>query len=320
LQEIKITDALSTYNSKLNMEVSSLKPAQLNALKTILGGQDVVAALPTGFGKSLIYEMIPFVNPNACVLIIEPLNVIIQQQVKKLCGMATVLQKRMDPEELEKVKRGVFPFIYSHPELLIGNPELNKVFQSDFFQTDSTYVVIDEAHCVMEWGEEFRTDYKKLSQLRAVITNAKMLALSATLSKSSQVELMKVLKMKESKVFVEKPVPDNINICIGERPSYSVGAKDSYRFVFESIFNEVKLKGNDCPLTIVYCSGSMHWIGYGYELAHGILMEDIKAENGDPRVIMYHSSVERESGEVCFLETSHIIAFFERLNFVMNSK
>lgn len=107
--------------------------------------------------------------------------------------------------------------------------------------------------------------------------------------------------MKDSKVFVEKPMPDNIDICVEERPPYSFAAKESYRFVFEAIFNEVKTKLNECPLTIVYCSGSMHWIWYGYELAHSILREYIKADNGDPRVIMYHSSVEQDSGEVSIL-------------------
>lgn len=127
IQEINITEALLSYNSKLGVEISSLKPAQLNALEVILRGHDVIAAFPTGFGKSLIYEIIPFVNPNACVLVIEPVNVIIQQQLKKLCDLAIFLQKHMNVEDLDKVKKGKFPFIYCHPEFLIGNPEINKL-------------------------------------------------------------------------------------------------------------------------------------------------------------------------------------------------
>jgi hypothetical protein len=76
--------------------------------------------------------------------------------------------------------------------------------------------------------------------------------MSATLSKSNQLELIKIVDMKDSKVFVEKPMPDDINICVKERPSYSFASKVSYKLVFEAIFNEVMLKGNYCLCTN-YC-------------------------------------------------------------------
>lgn len=79
-------------------------------------------------------------------------------------------------------------YIFSHTETVLNSHEVNKLFRSDKFQQRNIFIVIDEAHCVIDWGTEFRKDFKKINQLRSLI-NCPMLALSATITKVGQAEI-----------------------------------------------------------------------------------------------------------------------------------
>ena len=142
----------------------------------VLSGHDAIAALPTGYGKSLIYELMPFLLQNIKVIVDEPLIVIINQQISKLGDMAVHLKEL----NLSKaIKDGHFShtFTYSHPENIIGKPSVNTFFQCKCFDVKRVVIVIYEAHCILEWGDEFRPDYSKLVELRAVLPQATILCL-----------------------------------------------------------------------------------------------------------------------------------------------
>ena len=93
----------------------------------VLSGHDAIAALPAGYGKSLIYELMPFLLQNIKVIVVESLNVIINQQISKLGDMAVHL-KELNLSKAIKDGHFSYSFIYSHPENIIGKPSVNTLF------------------------------------------------------------------------------------------------------------------------------------------------------------------------------------------------
>ncbi|XP_062621809.1 ATP-dependent DNA helicase Q1-like [Saccostrea cucullata] len=303
----EVCDIIDFYNSKYGSAIKNLKPLQHQALSCIVDRNsksgDLICMLPTGYGKSLIYELVPLVlekkfDQNTVMLVLEPLNVIIEQQLSKLGSSAMSICENMKESDLKKLTENSVQYIYSHPEHIIGNKEINNVLSSDSCQSRKCVIVVDEAHCVLDWGEEYRPMFSRIRELRAVLPDAKLVALSATLSQTAQRDVAKVLLMRNMKVVASQPTRENISLVVMRRPPLgsNISSKDTYDYVFLPLLNELKLKGQKFPLTIVYCSGSMDWVGYGFEVSSKILGTDMHVGNKSPenqRVVMYHSSIEK---------------------------
>lgn len=125
-----------------------------------------------------------------------------------------------------------------------------------------------------------------------------MLALSATLSTHGQKEISKHLLLKNVKVVSSKPTKNNISLIVVPRPPLTtlVSTKDTFDYVFVPLLCELKSKGQEFPLALVYCSGNMDWVGYGFEIASKILDKDMFVGSQSPknkRVAMYHSCIEK---------------------------
>lgn len=265
-----------------------------------MNGHDVIAALPTGYGKSLIYELIPFVLQDTKVIVVEPLNVIINQQISKLDGMAVQLKEL---NLCKAITDGHFSysFIYSHPENILGKPSVNKFFQCRCFEENRVVIFIDYAHCILEWGDDFRPEYSKLVELRAVLPEATFLCLSATLSIKGQADIKNCLSLKDCRIHGEIPVKPNISITVLRRPASSKDVTLSYRHILDVLFNELKVKLGATPLTIVYFNSSLNYIGFAYEHACRVLGNLVYNGEKNPenaRVVMYHASVEYGSENV----------------------
>lgn len=201
--------------------------------------------LPTGYGKSLIYDFFSVLlrkkfNKSAYVIVIEPLNVIINQQLTKLGSDAMAVKNNMSKEELQSLKSSTY--IYSHPENIINNEEVYKILMSDVIQNKVCVIVVDEAHCVVDWGDDYRPMFKEIKRLRSVIPCAIILALSATLSTHGQKEISKQLLLKNVKVVSSKPTKNNISLIVVPRPPLTtlVSTKD---YVLVPLLCELKSKG-----------------------------------------------------------------------------
>ena len=210
-------------------------------------GTDCICCLPTRFGKSLIYEILPFVDPNSLAVVVVPLNAIIAQQIQKLGSMAISLSKgKKIPTD--EIADGRIRYIFSHPEDILNNRKFNDLFRLDNIQHLNNYLVIDEAHCILEWGEEFRPDYKRLCQLRSVFS-CRVLPLSATITSVGQKAIMKNLPMENCKTVMICPTKDNIQLIVLKRPSATARGNSSttpYNFhfwtsykIFQSFSNKV---------------------------------------------------------------------------------
>lgn len=299
---------LNTYNNSFNCNIECLKSKQKEAIKLLVQDQrDVVCMLPTGYGKSLIYELLPIAYRNqtkldAFVLVIEPLNIIIDQQLTKLGKNTSIcLKNKMNDSDIDRIASGsfsyIFSYIFSHPENIIGNKAVYQALRSC---NKKSYIVVDEAHCILDWEEEFRPIFKEIKQLRAVVPDAQVLALSATLSKDGQKSVAQHLLMTRYESIITIPTKENIRLIVKNRPGVgkNKSVKKAYDYVFESVFYELKRNPQDYPLTLIYCCGNMDWVGYGFELAERILRDSMYGGDGQKsadilRVVMFHSALEK---------------------------
>jgi len=282
------------YNSTYKQNITNLKPLQHKAVQSVLAGRDVLCCLPTGYGKSLVYELLPFLFENCFVVIIEPLSIIIKQQEEKLGKSAVCLNKG-------NYQKDGINFLFSHPEDIIDNKEFVDVVCSETFQKKKLFLVVDESHCIIDWGEDFRPKFKHLGQLRAVM-DCQVVALSATVTKPGQQVIRDNLLMTNCDTISTSPAKENISFIILKRPSaHARGntANTPYDYIFHPVLEELKMKLDTFPITIIYCK-SMQWIGYGYELARRYLEDSFYKHVNSPdsaRVVMFHSSMEKESGQ-----------------------
>ena len=174
---------------------------------------------------------------------------------------------------------------------------------ADIYKNKPAFFVIDEAHCIMDWGEGFWADFKKLFQLRSTFPQSIMLALSATVTKTGQQQIAKALHMTKFEAVCACPARTNILLQVQKRPSPTAkgnSAETPYSFVLLPILKKLKEQGDIFPLTIVYCK-TMQWIGYAYEMAFRVLREEFYGGDQRPenaRVAMFYLSMERDTGKV----------------------
>ncbi|XP_062599602.1 probable ATP-dependent DNA helicase RecS, partial [Saccostrea cucullata] len=284
---------LQKYNVMFDQNISALKPLQQKSLENLLH-HGVLSILPTGYGKSLLYELLPFYHLEvtgkpAVVLVLEPLNVIIEGQMQKLKGSSFFL-RNSDHDFMKEFEKGRTKYIFVHPEAVVGKLEVYKFLQSI---SDPMYIVVDEAHCILDWGHDFRPIFWDIKQLRAVRPDAKFLALSATVSLNGVVDITKFLGMENSKLIKTSPLLDNLSLIVLRRPRRKVSTHAPYDYIFENMVCDLKRKKEDYPVTLIFCVG-INWVGYGYGVAQRILGDDMfeGAKNiKNARVMMFHSSI-----------------------------
>jgi len=124
---------------------------------------------------------------------------------KKLGNLAVSLCPGKD--DFRRLKTGVLSYLFCHPEQILDNIPLFDIFRSEGFRGKKVYLVVDEAHCILEWGEEFRPDFQKLYQLRSIF-KCQVLALSATVTHAGKQCICSSLIMKNYEIISESPVKD----------------------------------------------------------------------------------------------------------------
>lgn len=197
---------------------TSFRLEQLGVINSILDGDDTLAIMPTGGGKSLCYQ-IPALYSKGVTLVISPLISLMQDQVMNLKehGVEAVfLNSSLTYQESEATKRkilqGKIKLIYVSPEGILS-PRL-----SDFFEkVDISLIAIDEAHCVSQWGHEFRKDYIRLGELKEKFPNVPTMALTATADEKTRLDIAKQLGMTKPKIFVSSFDRPNIKYMILDR-------------------------------------------------------------------------------------------------------
>lgn len=199
---------------------SSFRGQQEEIINHLCTGGDAVVLMPTGGGKSLCYQIPALVRPGTGI-VISPLIALMEDQVVALEALgvkAAYLNSSLSPEEAHEVqaqlRSGALDLLYLAPERLVQERTLRLLEQ-----TQISLFAIDEAHCVSQWGHDFRTDYLGLSVLHERFPAVPRVALTATAAPAAHDELTRRLAMGEARHFVSSFDRPNIQYRIGEKTS-----------------------------------------------------------------------------------------------------
>ena len=182
---------------------ASFRPLQREICEATLAGQDVFALLPTGGGKSLCFQ-IPALARGGLTVVVSPLIALMKDQVDQLQASgvaATFLNSTLDADEARSRLRGLhrheYRLLYVAPERL-----MLEGWVENLKQWNVTCIAIDEAHCVSEWGHDFRPEYRQIAKLRESLPGVPMMALTATATERVRTDIVAHLKLREPAVFV----------------------------------------------------------------------------------------------------------------------
>ncbi|WP_373780410.1 DEAD/DEAH box helicase [Weissella soli] len=174
---------------------NEFKPGQAAILEALIAGQNVVGILPTGGGKSLIYQMMGSLRPGV-VLIVSPLLSLMQDQVGRLNFLgeakAIALNSTLDQQTRTDVLRhlGDFHYIFVSPEMLT-NPSIQRALR----QVQINLMVVDEAHTIVSWGPDFRPEYLQLAAIHAQLNRPQLLLLTATATQKMLASMLTVMQL-----------------------------------------------------------------------------------------------------------------------------
>jgi ATP-dependent DNA helicase RecQ len=181
----------------------SFRPLQEEIMRDSLAGKDVFALLPTGGGKSLCFQLPALVRPGLTV-VVSPLIALMKDQVDAMQASgvsATFLNSSLSPDEARSRLRGLhngeYRLLYVAPERLMLSG-----FLADLQRWNVALIAVDEAHCISEWGHDFRPEYRQLAQLRDLFPNVPFMALTATATDRVREDIVKHLKLHEPGRYV----------------------------------------------------------------------------------------------------------------------
>ena len=182
---------------------SEFRPLQQEIIEATLAGKDVFALLPTGGGKSLCFQL-PALSRPGLTVVVSPLIALMKDQVDQLQASgvaATFLNSTLGADEarsrLRGLHRGEYKLLYAAPERL-----MLEGWVENLKSWNVSCIAIDEAHCVSEWGHDFRPEYRQLAKLRAALPDVPVMALTATATSRVRIDIISHLKLREPETFV----------------------------------------------------------------------------------------------------------------------
>ncbi len=194
------------------------RPLQEDVIQTLLDGHDAFVLMPTGSGKSLCYQ-IPAIIRKGTGIVVSPLISLMKDQVDtlKVCGVRAAfynssLKVAESKRVLSELEGGSLDLLYVAPERL-----LSREFMKRLQAIDLALFAIDEAHCVSQWGHDFRPEYVQLGLLRRHFPKTPILALTATADEHTRQDVLHCLQLKEARLFVSSFDRPNIRYTVAEK-------------------------------------------------------------------------------------------------------
>ena len=213
----------------------SFRPLQERIVRSLLDGQDSCVVMPTGGGKSLCYQL-PAVMLGRTAIVVSPLIALMQDQAAQLAQMgipAAVLNSSLPSEKqaqvIKKASEGEYRLLYLSPERL-ARPDTIGWLQ----RVPIAFFAIDEAHCISEWGHEFRPEYRQLSRLRAHFPDRPIAAFTASATKRVRHDILHQLQLRDPHKYIASFHRPNLRYLVkecagGEQPSLLLRALRNYQ-------------------------------------------------------------------------------------------
>ncbi|HEU5313823.1 MAG TPA: DNA helicase RecQ [Candidatus Udaeobacter sp.] len=227
---------------KKHFGYDQFRPLQREIISDALAGRDVFVLMPTGGGKSLCFQL-PALIREGLTIVVSPLISLMKDQVDALqtSGIpATYLNSTLDREEAvarwRGLHRGEYRMLYVAPERLMLDTFLDRAVNWNIAQ-----FAIDEAHCISEWGHDFRPEYRELKKLRTHFLDVPMMALTATATERVRADIVKQLKLREPRCYVASFNRSNL--------IYRIVPKTA---PYEQLLEFIRSRPNDNG--IVYCA------------------------------------------------------------------
>ncbi|MES2594904.1 MAG: DNA helicase RecQ [Verrucomicrobiota bacterium] len=193
----------------------TFRPLQREIMEAALADRDVVAILPTGAGKSLCFQL-PALAREGLTLVISPLIALMKDQVDALVASgvaATFINSSIQGSEAARrisgLEHGQYKLLYAAPERA-----MMPSFISDLQRWNVTAIAVDEAHCISEWGHDFRPEYRMLAQLRDKLPGVPFLALTATATEQVRGDIIRQLHLRDPEVFLASFNRPNLSYSI----------------------------------------------------------------------------------------------------------
>lgn len=258
---------------KYNFGFDNFKGNQLEIISSLLDGEDVFVLMPTGGGKSLCYQL-PALMSEGTAIVISPLIALMKNQVDAMRhygeddGIAHFLNSSLNKAMIDKVKSDVLSgrtkLLYVAPESF--TKEENMAFMKSI---KISFYAVDEAHCISEWGHDFRPEYRRIRSIVNEVGNRPLIALTATATPKVQYDIQKNLGMLDAKVF--KSSFNRANLYYEVRAKTQNVDRDIIRFI----------KSNAGKSGIIYCLSRKRV----EELAETLRLNDIP-------VLPYHAGMD----------------------------
>ena len=261
---------------KYNFGFDNFKGNQLEIIGSLLDGEDVFVLMPTGGGKSLCYQL-PALMSEGTAIVISPLIALMKNQVDAMRhygeddGIAHFLNSSLNKAMIDKVKSDVLSgrtkLLYVAPESF--TKEENMAFMKSI---KISFYAVDEAHCISEWGHDFRPEYRRIRSIVNEVGNRPLIALTATATPKVQYDIQKNLGMLDAKVF--KSSFNRANLYYEVRAKTQNVDRDIIRFI----------KSNAGKSGIIYCLSRKRV----EELAETLRLNDIP-------VLPYHAGMDSDT-------------------------
>ncbi len=208
----------------------NFRGSQREIIRSLLQGKDALVLMPTGSGKSICFQVPALVREGICI-VVSPLIALIENQVQvlkqkgiKTIGLTGSIPQREMDALLDNCIHGNYKFLYLSPERLHQSMVRERIQQMPV-----NFIAIDEAHCISEWGHDFRPAYRKCSILRELHPSIPMIALTATATKKVADDIADNLQMQSAKVFRDSFERKNIEFRIENREDKGYALKQALK-------------------------------------------------------------------------------------------
>jgi ATP-dependent DNA helicase RecQ len=203
---------------------TDFRPPQAEIICNILSGQDALIIMPTGGGKSICFQL-PALLQTGLTVVVSPLVALMENQVKELCDRhlsAALLHGELPKDRrfktLQQLERQQLKLLYLSPETLLSKPIWERLSQP---QLEINTLILDEAHCLAQWGDTFRPAYRRLGAVRLALLQSKpvgtkiaIAAFTATADPTTQRTIQQVLQLQQPAIFRQNPYRSNLQLQV----------------------------------------------------------------------------------------------------------